>query len=257
MAEMTPKQAREWYDKNNKVFFITIILIALGVCIFLGLELYGNTLSDGAKAWWMLVCIMLAFPFILTSPYRITGLLRMRVFCPHCDKHIHEDIRWRCGHCDCENGDGLGGAFINRCRKCKRRPSAYVCHHCDTSITFESEGEFRHAARAIQKPIVEAKDEREQKHTDHLSKKEELLRKIEITELERRLAAVMESPEFKRAKTSEESLREKFTEYDAHVMGIHMLKYEVQAEIEKIKDPVLREQKMESLNAFVDQNIPT
>jgi hypothetical protein len=83
-----------------------------------------------------------------------------------CRKYIAADDTWICGHCDFLNKPegikAIGGAMAKRwltqkCSKCSRMPSSYLCHHCGEIIFLSPKCDGQHPARAAEKKYPAAK----------------------------------------------------------------------------------------------------
>lgn len=183
----------------------------------------------------------------------------VRFFCEYCGKYIPSDIEWRCSYCSHENRETRLYSFLNKCRNCKRPPSAFVCPHCDQVHFLDESESDSHPAIALERlPTAESPEETsKRKRLEHSARKEELNAEIEITELNVKLAKLKTGEEFKSAKTAREKLEQSFSEHDAHVMGVHMLaKEQRKNNSERFKDdPEMLERANDSLDAWIESHL--
>lgn len=256
MAQETFIEERRKYQLCLIVAPVTlIVLIAalIGFCFLSWKYRHSKNppLASPEFEWLITLAIIVVAAFYALSFRNLAKSL----FCPHCDKHIEKFGRWRCGHCDHENERGFTTTFLNKCGYCEREPKAYVCNHCEKQIQLAA-GEARHPARSAVKVTATAQDPTDESRKVHADKKEEIQREIEILELKRRLAVVMASPEFERAKAKSNTIREKFEAFKAEKMDILTLRREVESEIAKTTDPAAQEELRLLFKMFYEEHIP-
>ncbi|HWA85283.1 MAG TPA: zinc ribbon domain-containing protein [Opitutus sp.] len=183
----------------------------------------------------------------------------LRLFCEHCDKYVPSDMPWQCSHCNFENDRTRYYSFLNKCQECKRPPKSYVCPHCGTVNFLDKDQDSAHPARkstrcVLPEPVIDLREEKQRQHEDQ---KQDLVREIEITKLNARLAQLKASPEFQKELNAREKLEKSFSEHDAHVMGVYMIEKEQRAKhAERHKDdPEMLEKANESLGMWVEKQL--
>ena len=171
----------------------------------------------------------------------------LRLFCDHCDKYVPSDMVWECAHCDYVNAFTNIFSFLNRCSRCKRVPRAYCCPHCDRVNFLDGARGGDYAAKqyvqpGAKEPEVAPPDPREIRSQNHEDEKTEMLRKIEIGLLKRKLTQIEASFEFQKERTHQEKLRERFDKkLDKH-LAFDMLKKQLASEYaEALKDAEFKE----------------
>jgi len=187
----------------------------------------------------------------------------VNLFCGECGKHISSKSDWICGYCGNDTKKALDNtnyySFLNRCVACSMPPGSFICPHCDASNQLSNDRDDEHAARIIGAQVTAIKQPTnsisaaELKRRDHLEKKEELERQIEIALLNKRLKQLQDSPEFKDAVSAHEKIEKEFSDFDAERMGFQILERKRRTEIddEYLDEPELREMKHLVLDAFM------
>ena len=233
------------------MLIIGVILLG-GICY--SVVEYVAAVSIGAK----LLLLAMSIGAIIYA-LKVSQNLIGPMFCPHCDKHIPADMRWRCPYCDAEN-DAAKHSLIEECGRCKREPKAYCCHHCNELIFLDSDNDASqpavNAVVANKKPTPRSPDNRELKAQEHAERKEEIEREIEIAALNRRLVQLKSSPEFKQEASAQDKLQKDYSEHEAATMGVQMLERSERIKIfeECQDDPDISEMKNLTLDAFVEEH---
>lgn len=187
----------------------------------------------------------------------------LRVECEHCHQIVLSNTRWECGRCGNENERTRVYSFLNRCRSCRQPPKSYECPHCARINFLDEDRNSSTAARTIRRieepaPLAEPlEDPRAAKRRMHEEQKEDVLREIEMAQLNARLAEVKAASEPPAKKNSRELLEESYSEHDTHSMAIHTIAREQRLKnAERFKDdPELLEMANESLQAWVENQL--
>lgn len=200
------------------------------------------------------IAIVAPFTFILLG-----NLPPLRMFCEshRCGKYIPSDAVWICGYCDRTNNKTKLYPFVFCCEECKQAPPAVVCPYCKAAVLLELPERLDRVAR-IARQVVPSIDLESEGEKAHRQEKMKLERDIEIAALNKRLALLKASPEFKQEVSAHEKLEKEFSEFSAATMGVRMLEREQRLKIhEECRDnPDLDHREMRELtvDAWVESH---
>lgn len=247
MAQLTPQQARQSFKMRRALSYPVPVVVLSSAVFLMGFYLI-STWTDGASDKFIFSCLgvlaivavyMWQFAGDKEGPSTFLSITNIQIFCPHCGKSIPRQQNWICGYCDGENTDQIFHPVIYKCSHCDQEPKSYICSHCEKTVFFDIDNDARHAARLAvsKKPGISRQDPLEEKKRAHILRKTELEQEIEITALNKRLAQLKLSPEFKEEVSAREKIGKEFSEFQQEVLGFRMLERNERARYaEEFKD---------------------
>lgn len=186
-------------ERRRSLFWLSITLFALILYLpsfILAAIFFGNNVTDHILH--IAIGIVVNLLGGVSIMFVITGC-PIRWLCRHCGKSINSREPWICGFCDHENADTLRYPFLVKCESCKASPPAFLCPHCGNPTTLLANGDERHPARPIPKPLPgETDDEARARRAKEISDKKHEIDRLEqetkIKELEMKLKRFTEPP---------------------------------------------------------------
>jgi hypothetical protein len=184
----------------------------------------------------------------------------VHLFCDSCCKHISSNADWVCAYCDNVHtvlASRGAYSFLNKCAFCDTSPKSFICphRHCGVINVLHASSSKEPPARIVlrieEEKVPQASTE--VSRLKHLEEKLKLEREIEIAALNKRLAQLKLSPEFKQEVSIREKQEKDYSNFSADKMGIQMLERKERAKIaDECRDDLeMMEMRNLTLDAFV------
>lgn len=152
--QSTASPRQTWMKKQELLLRIWVIGIAvLSFAVFLSLICRDiPRLPDIRSKWCAVLGDALLAILLFVGLFLSTGMtptLGVDFFCTQCGKHISSRVAWMCGYCGQSHNprtDFIEKTFLQTCRRCKKVPTAYLCHHCNAPFYLDEKHELGHPA---------------------------------------------------------------------------------------------------------------
>ena len=265
MDKSTPLDVRVKYKKFTTLLRLaqsyTLTLAILGsVLLVLG---YTHTISEQLfyNIGYAFIALLLPLVYIAIRVFSSTSILKAGLFCITCGKYNPVRTDWQCGYCDYKNTNQLRFSFLHQCENCGKEPESHICEHCDKPIPLGLDEAINanHSSRSLplKETVVPATDDGGKKAKEYSARKEELRHQIEIAELDKQLARLRATIEFKRDLSAREKLERSFSEHDAHAMGAMIIAKEQRDKYTSLykDDPEFLSMSLESIQSWLDRQV--
>jgi hypothetical protein len=182
--------------------------------------------------------------------------------CHACGKGLDSGIPWICGFCNQENG---WRTFLWSCSSCKAKPPGYVCNHCGEVTPLLMDGDERHPARPIPRPLAgeteaQARTRRENEIAERLHEIERLKHEAEIRSLTAQAERFKSPPPAVNGETAlEEQLERALKRLKIGMRAVARSKQlQIQVDEEIVaNEPKLPEEEVERLREYAKRQFDT